>query len=107
VRALLDESLPRDLAHELRGHDVESVQRRGWSGLSNGELLLAAREAGFAALLTADRNMEHQQDIARSGLAVIVLRSLTNRLPDLVPLVPKLLEVLRTIRPGQVAHVDA
>jgi hypothetical protein len=105
VRVLLDESLPRDLGPALVGHDVTTVQRAGWAGLKNGDLLRAAREAGFAALVTADRNMEHQQNVARSGLALVVLRARSTRLPDLLPLVPRLLEVLPGVRPGEVTHV--
>jgi hypothetical protein len=39
---LLDESLPIELASELSGHDVISVQKMAWSGLKNGELLARA-----------------------------------------------------------------
>ena len=105
MRVLLDESLPRDLAPHLAGHDVATVHAQGWAGLKNGALLRAAREAGFAALVTADRNMEHQQNVARSGVALVVLRARSTRLADLVPLVPHLLSALPTVRAGTVAHV--
>jgi predicted nuclease of predicted toxin-antitoxin system len=105
VRVLLDESLPRDLARHLTGHEVSTVQRRGWAGLKNGELLRVARDAGFAVLVTTDRNMEHQQRIGRSGLALVVLRARSTRLVDLLPLVPRLLEVLPQVEAGQVTHV--
>jgi len=36
VRVLLDEHLPHDLIAELTGHDVETVQGLGWSGVKNG-----------------------------------------------------------------------
>jgi hypothetical protein len=39
MRILLDEQLPRQLAREFPGHDVHTVQQRGWAGLGNGELL--------------------------------------------------------------------
>ena len=105
VRVLPDESLPRDLRAHLISHEVSTVQREGWAGMKNGALLRAAREAGFSVLVTADRNLEHQQSIARSGLALIVLRARSTRLPDLLPLVPQLLAVLPTAQPGQVTHV--
>ena len=44
MRILLDESLPIELAVELAGHHVVSVQKMEWSGLKNGEPL--ARAAG-------------------------------------------------------------
>ena len=105
MRVLLDESLPRDLGPALGGHEVETVQGRGWAGLTNGELLRAAAAAGVGALVTADRNMEFQQNIRAAGVGLIVLRARSNRLPDLLPLVPALLEALARVRPGQVLHV--
>jgi hypothetical protein len=36
MRVLLDEQLPRHLAREIGGHDVSTVQQRGWAGLKNG-----------------------------------------------------------------------
>jgi PIN like domain len=55
VRVLLDEQLPRHLTRELRGHEVSTVQQKGWAGLKNGELLRRAADAGFEVFLTADR----------------------------------------------------
>lgn len=105
MRVLLAESLPRDLVAHLPDIDVATVQDQGWAGMRNGALLQAAGEAGFTALLTADRNLEHQQNVSRSGLALIDLRARSNRSPDLLPLVPRLLAVLPGARMGQVAHV--
>ena len=73
--------------------------------MKNGALLRAAREMGFGVLITADRNLEHQQSVARSGLALVVLRARSTRLPDLLPLLPQLLAVLPTLQAGQIAHV--
>ncbi len=58
MRVLLDEQLPRHLAREIGGHDVSTVQQRGWAGLKNGELLRVAADAGFEVLVTADRNLQ-------------------------------------------------
>jgi Domain of unknown function (DUF5615) len=55
---LLDEQLPRHLAREIGGHNVSTVQQRGWAGLKNGELLRVAADAGFEVLVTADRNLQ-------------------------------------------------
>ena len=57
MHVLLDEQLPRHLAREIGGHDVSTVQQRGWAGLQNGELLRVAAAAGFEVLVTADRNL--------------------------------------------------
>ena len=60
MRILLDESLPVELKLELPGHEVNTVQETGWSGLKNGELLARA-VARFDVLVTADQNLQHQQ----------------------------------------------
>jgi hypothetical protein len=105
VRVLIDESLPRQLARLLVGHDARMVQAEGWSSLKNGELLRRAAAAGFEVLVTPDRQLEHQQNISRAGLAVVVVRARANRIEDIAPLVPQLLEILPTVRMGTVTHV--
>ncbi len=81
------------------------MQGLGWAGAKNGALLRAAREAGFEVLVTVDRNMEYQQNIPASGLALVVLRARSTRVPDLLPVVPAPLAVLPDAQPGTVTHV--
>ena len=107
MRVLLDEQLPRQLARELTGQDVRTVRQQNWAGLTNGELLRRAADDNFDVLVTADQNLEFQQNLAGSRLAVVVLVALSNALEDLLPLVPKLLAILPTTRPGTVARVRA
>ena len=40
MRLLLDECLPKDLAHELPGHGVKTVPQVGWASISNGKRLV-------------------------------------------------------------------
>ena len=103
MRLLLDECVPRPLMREIEGHEVEHVADRGWTGRENGELLRLAE--GFAGFLTVDQNLEFQQNVQRSGLAVIVLVARTNRLKELRPLIPKLLAALGQVRPGELVRV--
>ena len=106
MRILLDESLPRKLRLELPGHDAQTVQKRGWSGLKNGDLLReASRE--FEVLLTGDRSLEFQQNLRTLPIAVIVMVAANNRIETLRPLIPELLETLRTIRPGRLVRIGA
>jgi predicted nuclease of predicted toxin-antitoxin system len=79
VRILLDESLPRPLARLLPEHEVRTVAAMGWTGIRNTELLqLAAGE--FDAFLTADQNLEHQQNLNDLPIAVVILVAPTNRI---------------------------
>jgi predicted nuclease of predicted toxin-antitoxin system len=107
VRVLLDEQLPRQLASELTAYEVRTVQQQGWAGLKNGELLQRAAEAGFEVFITADQNIEFQQNLATSSLFVLVLIAPSNALEDLLPLIPNVHAELSTARAGRVVRVHA
>ena len=86
MRILLDECLPRELADELVGHEVRTVQQEGWSGLENGALLLRA-SGTFSIFITIDKHIERTQRLP-ANLSVVTLRARTNRIESLRPLVP-------------------
>ena len=108
MRILLDESVPRPLGSLLIGHDVGTVTQMGWTSLGNGELLRQAAPT-FDVLLTADQNLEFQQNLAKLPIAVVVLVAPSNRLESLEPLVPAVLEKVLVILPrvAPVAFGDA
>jgi predicted nuclease of predicted toxin-antitoxin system len=60
-RVLLDENLPKRLVREF-GHEASTVHEQGWAGVTNGELLKRAA-ASFDVLLTADQNLQYQQNL--------------------------------------------
>jgi predicted nuclease of predicted toxin-antitoxin system len=91
MRVLLDENINWRLKRDLPGHEVESVPLLGWAGIQNGALLRKAVESGFDVLVTMDSNMVHQQDLSVHAIAVIVLRSRSNRLDDTRPLMAAVL----------------
>ena len=78
----------------------------GWSGKSNGRLLALAQEH-FDVFMTVDRNLSLQQNLPAFSIAVIVLRSRSNRLQDLLPLVPDVLTCLQNTHPGVVVSVPS
>lgn len=69
------------------------MQRMGWSSVQNGELLRIAATR-FDALLTADQNIEFQQNLASLPMSVVVLVSRSTALRSLEPLLPDLLKLL-------------
>ena len=74
MKLLLDESLPRQLAdHFPDEFEINTVQRMGWAGSKNGDLLRLAASHGFDALITADQGIEHQQNIDRLPVPVVVM----------------------------------
>ncbi len=102
---LLDECVPRPLKTELIGHDVRHVVDMGWAGQRNGALLKLMVAERFAALLTVDQNLEFQQSVKASGIAVIVAIAKTNRVKELRPLVPDILSALATATAGSLIRV--
>ena len=105
MRILLDECIDRRLAREIEGHEFVTVPQAGWAGIKNGELLTRA-QAQFDVFVTVDRNLAFQQNVPQYTIAVIVLQAPTNRLKDLRPLLPKLLQALPTALKGQVSRIS-
>ena len=64
---------PAGIARFLPGHTVTKAKDRGWDTLTNGDLLAEAERAGFDVLLTADKNMRHQQNLRNRKIALVVL----------------------------------
>ena len=106
MRILLDESVPARLGPLLSGHSAISVQRRGWTSIKNGKLLaLAAGE--FDVLLTADKGMEYQQNLATLPIAILVVLARSNRIEDLAAAVPAILKALEELPPRTLRKVAA
>jgi hypothetical protein len=106
VRVLLDENLPHDLIAEFSSHQVSTVQGRGWSGVENGELL--RRAAGHIdAFVTMDKHLEREQDIQSLPFGVVLIEARSNRVQDLLPLVPGVLTALDRIHAGRLVRVRA
>ena len=106
MRILLDENLPRKLAGYLIGHTCRTVVECGWSGKKNGELLGLA-DPQFDLLLTLDKNLPYQQNLDTIRIAVLIVRARSNRIQDLLPVIPECLAALESIQPQQVVRVGS
>jgi hypothetical protein len=107
MRLLLDECVPRPLKRDLAEPDVHHVVDMGWSSKRNGELLQLMAAARFEALLTVDHNIEYQQNIGASSIAVVIVSVRRNRLKELRPLIPQMLEALAKLRAGEIVTVGS
>ena len=105
MRVLRDEHLPVKLAASLPEHETSTVRGEGWSGTKNGDLLRAAAEAGSDVLPTNDSSIEHQQNVVRLEIAVLILDAPSNRIEDLSPLMPEASDVIARLAPGEIAHL--
>jgi hypothetical protein len=63
-RVLFDEDIPRQLRRDLSEFQIRTVQEEGWSSTKNGELLRRSSPL-FDVLVTADKRLQHQQNISR------------------------------------------
>ena len=104
MKILLDESVPRLLKLRLSHLDISTVQEMGWAGVRNGELLRRAEEH-FNIFITADQNLQYQQNISGRRLAILVLPS--NQVPIVTRLLPSVEALLATIQPGTVVDVPS
>lgn len=86
MRILLDECLPKDLGHQLPGHNVKTVPQAGWAGISNGNLLRLITDSGeFDLFLTVDKRLPQQNQTQTLPFAIVVLRAKSNRMIHVFP----------------------
>jgi hypothetical protein len=104
VRVLLDSCVPRQLKNNLPGHEVRTAPEMGWGDFDDGPLLDAMADR-FDALITVDKSLPKQQDLNARLFGVILLRAKSNRLVDLLPLLPELIEILDSVNPGEVREL--
>jgi hypothetical protein len=105
VKLLLDECVTRFVKRDLIGHEVHSVEETGFKGLENGKLLRAASGL-FEVLITVDQNLPYQQHVAGLDIAILVLAAKRNSYARLKPLLPRALEALKTIKPGDLIRIE-
>ncbi|MBC7770740.1 MAG: DUF5615 family PIN-like protein [Phycisphaerales bacterium] len=105
MNVFLDECIDWRLARHLTGQDVKTAREMGWTTIKNGELLRLVA-AQFDVFVTVDRNLSFQQNIPTYSVAVVVLRARSNRLKDLLPLVPELLSAIASAPKGAVTTIE-
>lgn len=105
MKILLDHCLPRRLNSAFPNHDVSTAVELGWDALRNGKLLVAAAANQFDLLLTIDKNLKHQQNLANLPIAVVVILPPTNRFKDLIGYVPAIEEAIKTLTPRTLLEV--
>jgi predicted nuclease of predicted toxin-antitoxin system len=101
MRLLLDECIDWDFRHGFAGHECHTAQFAGLKGKSNGELLRSAEALGYQVVITVDRNIQHQQNLAGRKISILALQVKTNQLEDLLQMQAAVLNALEKILPGQ------
>ena len=101
---IFDQATPVPIRPYLEGHTVRTAAQQGWDKLRNGDLLTAAEEAGFDILLTTDKNMRYQQNLADRKIALVVLGQ--QQWPRLRPHIQRVIAAVNAATLGSFAEVD-
>ena len=96
MKIIIDECVPSIVKRNLPEREIVSVQDMGWAGIKNGELLELV-VAEFDVFITSDKNLRHQQNLARLDLAIILLPS--NQVPVIKAMLPEIDEALSSVIP--------
>ncbi|HME33763.1 MAG TPA: hypothetical protein VKF84_00900 [Candidatus Sulfotelmatobacter sp.] len=101
---LFDQGTPVAIRNSLPGHVVKNAYDQGWSTLLNGELLRIAEQAGFDVLLTTDKNLAHQQNLAGRRIAIVALGR--NRWSLIRPALETIAKAVEAATPGSYTLVE-
>ncbi len=104
MRVLFDKNAPYGLARHLAGHAVSKSADLGWGRLQNGELIASAEHAGFDVFLTADKNLQYQQNLGARKIAIVVLGHSPWPLVRLH--IPEIVAAVEAAKPGSYTEVD-
>ena len=104
MRVLFDQATPLPIRAYLEQHEVRTASQQGWATLKNGDLLTAAETSGFEVLLTTDKNLRYQQNLAGRKIAVIVLGR--QQWPQVRSYVQRIVEAINSAEPGSYVEIE-
>lgn len=90
MKILLDECVTKYLKPLLSEHEVSTARELGWSGIKNGKLMDLCVEHHFDIVLTIDKNLQHQQNLEKYPLIIVILNSFTSKIEELTEFLPAL-----------------
>jgi hypothetical protein len=102
VRILLDEGVPKVIQSRLSYLSISTVEELGWRGIKNGALLDLMADR-FQVLITTDKNIPYQQNLAKRNISAVILP--TNEIPIVIKLLPQIEELLSRLTPGEVVPI--
>ncbi len=96
MRILFDQGTPAPLRRHLRPHPVDTTAERGWSTVSNGELLKLAEDDGYEVFITTDQGIRYQQNLSGRRIGIVVLMATSwprtkQRIPEVLAAVGNVL----------------
>ena len=103
MKILFDQGTPAPLRRALAHHTVTTTYELGWTELDNGRLLAMA-ESQFDALITTDKNLRYQPNLAGRRLAILVLP--TANWPQLPLYEQSIAAAVDALMPGDVVEFE-
>ena len=100
----MDQNVPRPLARFLVAHEVKRAAELGWAELKNGALLAAAETAGFHVLLSGDKTIRHEQNMAGRKIALVYMSD--NHWPIVKDHVKVIAGAIDDAQPGTITAVE-
>ena len=97
MKILLDEGVPDIIKQRLSSFSIFSVKEMAWRGITNGKLLDLMSEHEFQIIITTDKNLPHQQNLAKRQISAILP---ANDIPTVVELLPEIAGANDTILAG-------
>lgn len=96
-KLLLDECVPIKLAkHFLNDFEVSTVHEMNWDGEKDGPLIQFAGKHGFAAMISADKQLQNQQDTKHLPIMILVFQTAKCiHYDQLLPFLPEMITCLK------------
>ena len=104
MKILFDQGTPVPLRRYLDEHEVATAAEMGWSQLTNGDLLVAASEAGYEVFVTTGQNLRYQQNLKDRTIAVVVLMSAS--WPRIARQTDRVVDLMRSLGAGDYIEVE-
>src|SRR5258708_36887018 len=79
MRILIDECVDPRVKQLFGDHTIATVHERGWDSLEDGPLLMLAQNE-FDVLVTIDGGLEHQQNLAKFQIGVVIVHVPKNQI---------------------------
>ncbi len=95
IKLLIDENLPQKIKYRFgANYNALTVYDMGWAFKQNGELLKLINLENFDVFLTADRNIEYQQNLSILNFKLVILELPNNRYETVLPYVNAIMQAI-------------
>lgn len=104
MRVIVDASIDPRIVEAFVGDDVQTLFDLGWQHLKDNVLV---KQLDCDVFVTADRGFEHEHNLKSLSFGIVIVHVARNKIDFYRPLFPQLLNVIATVRAGQVVHVPS